>query len=103
MIMTKCSMQDWIDKEWKRDHLSSKAIPPRLFTVGRLDSQTTGLIFVTNDGALDPYCSALLPHRVFSQQTALSCLCPKHPDVLLAAFPTMQDLGLRVCSILPAV
>ncbi|KAK9798576.1 hypothetical protein WJX73_000978 [Symbiochloris irregularis] len=42
--------QDWVDKEWKRDHLSGRAIPPRLFTVGRLDSQTTGLIFVTNDG-----------------------------------------------------
>lgn len=27
-----------------------KPVPPRLFTVGRLDVQSIGLIFVTNDG-----------------------------------------------------
>lgn len=43
-------VQDWIDKEWKPNNLSKYAVPPRLFTVGRLDSQSTGLIFVTNDG-----------------------------------------------------
>lgn len=53
-IDEKGPVQNWIDREWKRDHLSGRAIPPRLFTVGRLDSHTTGLIFVTNDGELSP-------------------------------------------------
>ena len=40
----------WMDDEWKTRHPHPNAQPPRLFTVGRLDVQTTGLIFVTNDG-----------------------------------------------------
>eukprot|EP00890_Picochlorum_soloecismus_P005259 jgi/Picsp_1/5734/NSC_03093-R1_protein len=39
---------DWI-KEWKVKH-SKASCAPRLFTVGRLDVQSIGLIFVTNDG-----------------------------------------------------
>lgn len=39
---------DWI-KEWKAKH-SKASCAPRLFTVGRLDVQSIGLIFVTNDG-----------------------------------------------------
>lgn len=33
-------------------------LPPRLFTVGRLDVASTGLIFVTNDGGTSPMASA---------------------------------------------
>lgn len=40
--------QDWV-KEWKRKH-SNSTLVPRLFTVGRLDVQSIGLLFVTNDG-----------------------------------------------------
>ncbi len=42
-------MQEWRDS-WKARHQHSNAVPPRLFTVGRLDVASTGLIFVTNDG-----------------------------------------------------
>ncbi|KAK9819972.1 hypothetical protein WJX72_004674 [[Myrmecia] bisecta] len=42
---------DWIKRVWRREHMHPNAIPPRLFTVGRLDVQSTGLILVTNDGA----------------------------------------------------
>lgn len=38
----------WIS-DWKRRHPKSSLVP-RLFTVGRLDVQSVGLIFVTNDG-----------------------------------------------------
>lgn len=37
----------WL-KKWKAEN--PRSIRPRLFTVGRLDSQSIGLIFVTNDG-----------------------------------------------------
>lgn len=40
----------WLEKDWKSSHQHSNAQPPRLFTVGRLDVQSTGLIFITNDG-----------------------------------------------------
>lgn len=40
---------DWL-KRLDRKGSSSKALPPRLFTVGRLDVQSSGLVFVTNDG-----------------------------------------------------
>ena len=38
----------WL-KEWQKRHPKS-SVAPRLFTVGRLDVQSVGLIFVTNDG-----------------------------------------------------
>lgn len=38
----------WIEA-WKRKHPKSSLVP-RLFTVGRLDVQSVGLIFITNDG-----------------------------------------------------
>ena len=38
----------WI-QGWKKKHPKSSN-PPRLYTVGRLDVQSVGLIFVTNDG-----------------------------------------------------
>jgi 16S rRNA U516 pseudouridylate synthase RsuA-like enzyme len=50
-------------------------LPPRLFTVGRLDVASTGLIFVTNDGRQQSsnMCGphALLP----SPQTELLIAC----------------------------
>jgi len=39
---------EWV-QDWKRKH-SNSSFAPRLFTVGRLDVQSVGLIFVTNDG-----------------------------------------------------
>ncbi len=36
--------------QWRREHPDG-ALQPRLFTVGRLDVASVGLIFVTNDGA----------------------------------------------------
>lgn len=49
--------QEWVEQTWKPDHKGQNALPPRFFTVGRLDAQTTGLIFVTNDGeVLDQHC-----------------------------------------------
>lgn len=40
---------DWVER-WKERNESRSTFPPRLFTVGRLDVGTSGLIFVTNDG-----------------------------------------------------
>lgn len=42
-------LQPWLE-EWGRRHPRGTR-PPRLFTVGRLDVQSVGLLFVTNDGA----------------------------------------------------
>lgn len=54
-------MQEWRDS-WKARHQHPNAVPPRLFTVGRLDVASTGLIFVTNDGEslYDARCVASL-------------------------------------------
>lgn len=41
----------WLAKTWRPQHANLNLQPPRLFTVGRLDAQSVGLIFVTNDGA----------------------------------------------------
>jgi hypothetical protein len=46
--------QDWREGVWRRKHPDPRAVPPRLFTVGRLDVASTGLIFVTNDGVCAP-------------------------------------------------
>ncbi|KAH7617288.1 putative ribosomal large subunit pseudouridine synthase SVR1, chloroplastic [Nannochloris sp. 'desiccata'] len=40
--------EEWL-KGWKYRHPGSGA-PPRLFTVGRLDVASVGLVFITNDG-----------------------------------------------------
>lgn len=46
---------DWVAR-WKERQTrvarggGAPAVPPRLFTVGRLDVASVGLIFVTNDG-----------------------------------------------------
>jgi hypothetical protein len=42
-------LESWV-KDWQKDKPLG-TLPPRLFTVGRLDVQSVGLIFVTNDGA----------------------------------------------------
>ena len=57
--------EDWIQRQRKAE----KAVPPRLFTVGRLDVQSTGLILVTNDGMhyllyQDPQKPHLYPHSL---------------------------------------
>jgi 23S rRNA-/tRNA-specific pseudouridylate synthase len=41
-------------------------LPPRLFTVGRLDVATSGLIFLTNDGAqpADACCNPVCCSRM---------------------------------------
>ena len=43
------AVQEW-QASWKARHQHPSAVAPRLFTVGRLDVASTGLIFVTNDG-----------------------------------------------------
>mgnify|MGYP001810460360 CR=1 FL=1 len=42
----------WRQRAARRSHEGGApaGLPPRLFTVGRLDVQSVGLIFVTNDG-----------------------------------------------------
>lgn len=40
-------LQPWLDS-WQLKHKGQ--LPPRLYTVGRLDVATSGLIFITNDG-----------------------------------------------------
>ena len=42
-------LQEWTENVWRR--ANPRLPPPRLFTVGRLDVASTGLLFVTNDGA----------------------------------------------------
>ncbi|GFR51956.1 hypothetical protein Agub_g14478 [Astrephomene gubernaculifera] len=42
-------LQPWL-AQWRREHKNTSQLPPRLFTVGRLDVASSGLIFITNDG-----------------------------------------------------
>lgn len=42
-------LSDWIKHQTKKGSPQA-SLPPRLFTVGRLDVQSTGLILITNDG-----------------------------------------------------
>ena len=42
-------LSSWVKRHQPKDS-PKQSLPPRLFTVGRLDVQSTGLIFVTNDG-----------------------------------------------------
>ncbi|GBF99553.1 hypothetical protein Rsub_12359 [Raphidocelis subcapitata] len=42
--------EPWV-AAWRRRERDPSRLPPRLFTAGRLDVATTGLVFVTNDGA----------------------------------------------------
>ncbi|GFH07162.1 S4 RNA-binding domain-containing protein [Haematococcus lacustris] len=42
-------LQPWVDI-WRKDPKHKGLLPPRFFTVGRLDVASTGLLFVTNDG-----------------------------------------------------
>lgn len=44
-----CKGENFISESPTVDALQA-ALPPRLYTVGRLDVATTGLIFLTNDG-----------------------------------------------------
>ena len=53
--------QEWTENVWRR--ANPRLPPPRLFTVGRLDVASTGLLFVTNDGAL-PALVALCAHSI---------------------------------------
>ncbi|WIA40579.1 hypothetical protein OEZ86_013920 [Tetradesmus obliquus] len=59
-------LQPWLDS-WQRQHKGQ--LPPRLFTVGRLDVATSGLIFLTNDGdwankVIHPSANILKEYRV---------------------------------------
>ena len=51
---------------------SQLSLPPRLFTVGRLDVQSTGLILVTNDGVF--LAHATTAHRHYLKLSFTHCL-----------------------------
>ncbi|EFJ46367.1 hypothetical protein VOLCADRAFT_93239 [Volvox carteri f. nagariensis] len=42
-------LNPWLE-QWRRNSKDTKRLPPRFFTVGRLDVASSGLIFITNDG-----------------------------------------------------
>lgn len=59
-------LSGWVQQQLKKTSQASQAsLPPRLFTVGRLDVQSTGLILVTNDGAyLGSNCKSVLLYLI---------------------------------------
>ncbi|GAB4814296.1 hypothetical protein N2152v2_001342 [Parachlorella kessleri] len=69
---------EWL-KTWQQRQPKG-AIPPRLFPVGRLDVQSVGLIFVTNDGDW--------AHRVMHPSSGLT----KEYSVTLDRKPTLAQL-----------
>lgn len=57
-------LSDWVQQQHS-SNTQANALPTRLFTVGRLDVQSTGLILVTNDGETansQKHCIASQPH-----------------------------------------
>lgn len=65
-------LADWIRDEHQKKGKSS-ALPAQLFTVGRLDVQSTGLILVTNDGEQTRY-----PHRRATTAMHIPCTFMQH-------------------------
>ena len=51
----------WMTKTWRPQHANLGLKPPRLFSVGRLDAQSVGLIFITNDGKFSSCRQQLQP------------------------------------------